>query len=106
MKKQSLRKFKLPKRIRLLDKTFKINFLNLKKENDDEDQLGEIIFEKRIIKLDNSLKDKPDELEYVLWHEISHFIADYLDILDEEMFSSVLGKFVVGLNKQLGYKQR
>ena len=99
-------RFRLPKSktIRLLDQTFKIKFSDLKKE--DEDQRGEIVLEKGIINLDNSLKDKPDELEYVMWHEIFHMIADYLDILDDEIFSSVMGKFVIGLNKQLGYKQR
>lgn len=95
--------FKLPDNLKilLLGEVYDIKFVDL----EDED-LGEIDYDNKVIKLSPSVKDKPEELEYVFYHEIAHYFSHLAGIGDDECFASFYSYFLIAILNQVEYKQK
>jgi len=92
--------FKLPGKIILLGEIYDIKFEELK------DCLGDITPEKKLIRLSPSLKNNPEELTYVFFHEIGHYFASLVGVKDDDPFASLYSYFLIAILKQLGYEQK
>lgn len=102
MKKQKT-KFKLPKKIRLLSDDFKILFEDLSKsKGNEDDDAGIINFNIKTITFDNSIKDSPQDLKFIFFHEIAHFYSKYYGLEpDSEIFANAFSNFIVNILEQL-----
>lgn len=102
--KKKMKKLYLPKKINLLGKTYKIKFTNCKCKKCYDEHAGSISYKERIIELHKDLNK--NEAEYVLFHELAHFFADYYRLEDSEIFADAFAKYVKHIIKECGYAKK
>ena len=93
----------LPKKINLLGRHYKIKMTDCKCKKCDSENAGTIDFNKGIIELHKNLDKK--EVEYVLFHELAHFFADYYRLENSEIFADAFTKYIISVIRQIGYKR-
>ena len=86
-----------PKKIRLMDKDYKIVFKEMYFSH------GSMNYDTKTMLID---KDSTNEEQFkALWHEIGHWFADYFDLTEEgECFPSAFQKIVCGVLSQINFK--
>lgn len=102
--KEKKEKFYLPKKIDLLGSSYKIILKNCRCKKCDSEHAGMISFNKGEIELHKNLNES--EKEYVMFHELAHFFADYYRLENTEMFADAFAKYIAGIIKQLGYVKK
>lgn len=104
-KKQKIReRLCFPKKINLLGQSYKIKLTECKCKKCDSESVGTISYKEGIIELHKHL-NKP-EAEYVLFHELAHFFADYYRLEDSEIFADAFAKYIINIIRQLGYVKK
>lgn len=97
-------KLYFPKKINLLGESYKIKLADCKCKKCDNEHAGAISYGEGVIKLHKNLNK--DGVEYVLFHELAHFFADYYSLENSEMFANAFAKYIKNIIKQLGYVRR
>lgn len=108
-KRKEKKNLKIPKTFNLLDGEYKFKLVKSKAIDyknalgGKQEILAEIHHEKKQIFMDKILR--PKNRERSLWHELAHHFAEYYRLGNNEMFAEALTKFIINLNKQIGYKK-
>ena len=99
-------RIKLPKKITLLDKTWKIRQVKRKKlkcKVCGADDVGSLDPSKNLIEI--ATKGTAYTPIEVYLHELGHIFADYYDLNGSEIFAEAFAKFVSAIIKQFEYEK-